>query len=77
MRPLAFVAVKTAVAMAVAAVAVALIFAIGAAPVRAARPSTGCSPALIVWLGSALFAIYGLASASSSAARNAAASRRA
>ena len=59
--PLAFVAIKTAVAMTVAAVPIALIYAIGAA--------TGSSGNAVDWVGqrgdrvggSALFAVYGLA----------------
>jgi ABC-2 type transport system permease protein len=61
MRPLAFVAAKAAVAMAVAAVPVTLIFAIGAATGARGSASDWLLAAAIVWLGSALFAIYGLA----------------
>ena len=61
MRPLAFVAAKAAVAMAVAAVPVALIFAIGAVTGARGDWTDWALTAVIVWLGSALFAIYGLA----------------
>lgn len=61
MRPLAFVAAKAGVAMAVAAVPVTLIFAIGAATGARGDWSDWLLAAAIVWLGSALFAIYGLA----------------
>lgn len=61
LRPLAFVAAKAAVAMAVAAVPVALIFAIGAATGARGDWTDWTLAALAVWLGSALFAIYGLA----------------
>jgi ABC-2 type transport system permease protein len=61
MRPLAFVAAKAGVAMAVAAVPVTLIFAIGAATGARGGWSDWTLAALLVWLGSALFAIYGLA----------------
>lgn len=61
MRPLAFVAAKAAVAMAVAAVPVTLIFAIGAATGARGERSDWVLAAIVVWLGSALFAIYGLA----------------
>ena len=61
LRPLAFVAAKAAVAMTVAAVPVALIFAIGAATGARGDWTDWTLAALAVWLGSALFAIYGLA----------------
>ncbi|WP_242494891.1 ABC transporter permease [Nocardioides zhouii] len=61
MRPLAFVAAKAAVAMTVAAMPVALIFGIGAATGARGSWSDWVLAAVIVWLGSALFAIYGLA----------------
>ena len=61
MRPLAFVAAKAAVAMAVAAVPVTLIFGIGALTGARGSASDWLLAAAIVWLGSALFAIYGLA----------------
>ena len=60
-RPLQLVALKTFIAMAVAAVPVALIYAIGA--LTGARGDLGdwLGTAAIIWAGSALFAIYGLA----------------
>lgn len=61
MRPLTFVAVKTAIAMVIAFVPIALIFAIGAATGARGTTSDWLLAGLIVWLGSALFAIYGLA----------------
>ena len=61
MRPLAFVAAKAAVAMTVAALPVALIFAIGAVSGARGDWSDWVLAAGIVWLGSALFAVYGLA----------------
>ena len=61
MRPLTFVAVKTAIAMAIAAVPIALIFAIGAATGARGTTSDWLLAGLVVWLGSSLFAIYGLA----------------
>ena len=61
MRPLAFVAAKAGLAMVVAAMPVALIFAIGAATGARGTWSDWVLGAVIVWLGSALFAIYGLA----------------
>jgi ABC-2 type transport system permease protein len=61
MRPLAFVAAKAAVAMAVAAVPVTLIFAIGALTGARGDATDWLLAAVVVWLGSALFAIYGLA----------------
>ncbi len=61
MRPLTFVAVKTAIAMVIAAVPIALIFAIGAATGARGTTSDWLLAGLIVWLGSSLFAIYGLA----------------
>lgn len=60
MRPLAFVAAKTAVAMAVAAVPIGLIYGIGAATGARGELSDWLLSATIVWLGSAVFAIYGL-----------------
>jgi ABC-2 type transport system permease protein len=56
-----FVAVKAAIAMTVAAVPVALIFGIGAATGARGTTSDWLLAALLVWLGSALFAIYGVA----------------
>ena len=61
MRPLAFVAAKAGVAMAVAAVPITLIFAIGAATGARGDWSDWVLAAAIGWLGSALFAIYGIA----------------
>ena len=61
MRPMAFVAAKAGIAMAVAAVPVTLIFAIGAATGARGSWSDWVLAATLVWLGSALFAIYGLA----------------
>lgn len=61
MRPLGFVAAKAAVAMVVAAVPIALIFGIGAATGARGDGTDWALSAAIVWLGSALFAIYGLA----------------
>lgn len=61
MRPLGFVAAKAAVAMTVAAMPVAAIFAIGALTGARGDWSDWVLAATIVWLGSALFAIYGLA----------------
>ena len=58
---LTFVAIKTGVAMAVAAVPIALIYAIGAATGSAGNAVDWVASAAIVWLGSALFAVYGLA----------------
>ncbi|WP_435742112.1 ABC transporter permease [Nocardioides sp. SYSU DS0663] len=57
----AFVAIKTAVAMLVAAVPVALIYVIGAATGSSGNAVDWLASAGIVWLGSALFAVYGLA----------------
>jgi ABC-2 type transport system permease protein len=61
MRPLAFVVAKAGVAMAVAAMPVTLIFAIGAGTGARGSWSDWVLAAAVVWLGSALFAIYGLA----------------
>ncbi len=61
MRPLGFVAAKAAVAMTVAAMPVALIFAIGAITGARGDWTDWALAAAVVWLGSALFAIYGLA----------------
>ena len=61
LTPLAFVAVKTAVAMLVAAVPIALIYALGAATGSSGNAFDWLASAGIVWLGSALFAVYGLA----------------
>ena len=61
LRPLSFVAIKTAVAMLVAAVPIALIYAIGAATGSSGNAFDWVASAGIVWLGSAVFAVYGLA----------------
>ena len=61
MRPLAFVAAKAGVAMSVAAVPVLAIFAIGAATGARGDWSDWVLSGALVWLGSALFAVYGLA----------------
>ncbi|MCY7402965.1 MAG: ABC transporter permease [Nocardioides sp.] len=61
MRPLTFVAAKTAIAMTIAAVPIALIFVIGAFTGARGEMSDWVLGGLIVWLGSSLFAIYGLA----------------
>jgi ABC-2 type transport system permease protein len=61
MRPMAFVAVKTVLAMVVAAVPVTLIYAIGALTGAEGTASDWLLSGALVWLGSALFAIYGLA----------------
>jgi ABC-2 type transport system permease protein len=60
-RPISFLAVKTGLAMTVAAVPVALIYAIGAATGAAGTTSDWLLSGVIVWAGSALFAVYGLA----------------
>ncbi|ANH37442.1 ABC-2 family transporter protein [Nocardioides dokdonensis FR1436] len=59
--PLTFVAVKTAVAMVVAAVPIGLVYAIGAATGARGNLVDWAASAVIVWLGSAVFALYGLA----------------
>jgi ABC-2 type transport system permease protein len=61
MRPVGFVAAKAAVAMTVAAVPVVAIFAIGAATGSRGHWSDWALSGALVWLGSALFAVYGLA----------------
>ena len=61
LRPLAFVGAKAGVAMAVAAVPVTLIYAIGAVTGARGSWSDWALSGAIVWLGSALFAVYGLA----------------
>ena len=61
MRPVAFVAAKAAVAMSVAAVPVVAIFAIGAATGARGDWSDWVLSGALVWLGSLLFAVYGLA----------------
>ena len=61
MRPLTFVAVKTAVAMTIAAVPVALVLAIGALTGARGSAEDWVLGAVVVWLGSAVFALYGVA----------------
>lgn len=61
LRPLAFVVVKTGVAMAVAAVSIAVIYALGAATGARGDALDWVASAAVAWVGSALFAIYGLA----------------
>ncbi len=61
MPPLTFVGVKTAVAMTVAAVPIALIYLVGAVTGARGNAFDWLASAVIVWLGSALFAVYGLA----------------
>ena len=61
LRPLSFVAAKAAVAMVVAAIPVALIYLIGAGTGARGDTADWVLSAAIVWGGSALFAIYGLA----------------
>ncbi len=60
MRPLAFVATKAVIAMVVALMPVTLIFTIGALTGARGSVSDWVLAAALVWLGSALFAIYGL-----------------
>ena len=61
LAPLSFVALKTALAMVVAAVPVALIYLIGWATGAEGTVTDWLLSGVVVWLGSALFAIYGLA----------------
>lgn len=61
LSPWAFVAIKTGVAMSVAAVPIGLIYAIGAATGSSGNAFDWLASAAVVWLGSALFAVYGLA----------------
>jgi ABC-2 type transport system permease protein len=61
LSPLAFVTLKSAVAMLVALVPIALIYAVGAATGAAGTTSDWLLTAVLTWLGSALFAVYGLA----------------
>ena len=58
---MSFLALKTGLAMVVAAVPVALIYAIGAATGASGTTSDWVLSAAVVWAGSALFALYGLA----------------
>lgn len=60
-RPLQLVALKTVIAMVVAAVPVALIYGIGAVTGARGNAADWLVSATVIWLGSALFAIYGLA----------------
>lgn len=60
-RPRQLVALKTAIAMVVAAVPVAVIFVIGAATGARGNAFDWIASAVVIWLGSAMFAIYGLA----------------
>lgn len=60
-RPVWFVLTKTAIAMTVAAVPITLIFAIGAGSGAAGTASDWLVSGTVVWAGSAVFAIYGLA----------------
>ena len=61
LRPLALVGIKAGVAMTVAAVAVGLVFAIGALTGASGSADDWVLSGLVVWLGSAMFAVYGLA----------------
>jgi ABC-2 type transport system permease protein len=61
LRPVSFLVLKTALAMVVAAVPIALIYAIGAVTGAVGTPSDWLVSAVVVWAGSALFAVYGLA----------------
>lgn len=61
LSPWTFVAVKTGVAMTVAAVPIALIYAIGAVTGSSGNAVDWLASAAVVWVGSALFAVYGLA----------------
>jgi ABC-2 type transport system permease protein len=72
LRPLSFVAAKAAVAMVVAGIPVALIYLIGALTGARADASDWLLSAAIVWAGSAMFAIYGLALCLVFASQNAA-----
>lgn len=60
-RPLSFVVAKTAIAMAVASVPIALIYGIGALTGASGDLGDWLGSAAIVWAGSAVFAVYGLA----------------
>lgn len=61
LRPVRFVVLKTAVAMAVAAVPVVLIYLVGALTGAEGDLGDWLGSALLVWVCSAVFAIYGLA----------------
>ena len=61
MRPLAFVATQAAIAMVVALMPVTLIYTLGALTGARGSWSDWVLSAVLVWVGSAVFAIYGLA----------------
>lgn len=61
LSPLSFVAIKAVVSMLVAAVPIALIYGVGAATGSSGNAFDWLASAAIVWVGSAMFAIYGLA----------------
>ncbi|MDZ5661079.1 ABC transporter permease [Nocardioides sp. S-58] len=61
MRPRAFLAAKAAIAMVVALVPITAIYAIGAATGARGDWTDWLLSGALVWLGSALFAVYGLA----------------
>jgi ABC-2 type transport system permease protein len=61
LSPVGFVAIKASVAMLVAAVPIALIYAIGAGTGARGDASDWVLSALITWSGSVVFAAYGLA----------------
>jgi ABC-2 type transport system permease protein len=61
LSPVGFVAIKTSVAMVVAAVPIALIYAIGAATGAQGNTADWVLTAAITWAGSVVFAAYGLA----------------
>ena len=61
LRPLEFVAIKAGVAMTVALVPIALIFGIGAATGSRGSAADWALTAAVSWLGSVMFALYGLA----------------
>lgn len=61
MRPVAFVVAKAGVAMTVAAVPLVAIYAIGATTGARGHSTDWVLSGALVWLGSVLFAVYGLA----------------
>jgi ABC-2 type transport system permease protein len=61
LRPLQLVALKAGVAMLVAAVPIALIYAVGAATGASGSATDWVLSAALAWGGSVLFAVYGLA----------------
>ncbi len=61
LRPASFVALKAGVAMTVAAVPVALIYVVGAVTGAQGDTRDWVLSAAVVWVGSAMFAAYGLA----------------